>query len=292
MSADNNNPNVDEHSGEEFTGHEWDGIAELNTPMPRWWLWIMYASVVWSIGYVILMPAIPGFGESGYTKGKLGFSDRARVTEAVDKMHADRSVFSQKLVGADLETIQSDPDLLRFAMAQGKSLFGDNCETCHGASGRGFPGYPNLNDDIWLWGGSYKDITYTITHGIRSNDDDARLSSMAAYGSDEMLSRDEINDLVGHVEYISGQSATANTKGAALFADNCTSCHGVNGKGTRENGAPDLTDQDWLYGGDTATIQTTIFSGRNGLMPNWNQRLSEDQIAALAVYVHSLGGGE
>ncbi|MBL4870806.1 MAG: cytochrome-c oxidase, cbb3-type subunit III [Robiginitomaculum sp.] len=292
MSADNEEHGkfIDEHSGEESTGHEWDGIAELNTPMPRWWLGIMYASIIWSIIYVILMPGIPLL--NGYTKGTLGFSDRARVTKAVEKMHAERSVFSQKLIGANLETIQSDPDLLRFAMAQGKSLFGDNCETCHGASGRGFPGYPNLNDDIWLWGGSYADIRQTINYGIRADHDDTRLSLMAAYGRDEIFSRTEIGALTDYVINLSTPSDKPNTLGTTLFAENCTSCHGDLGKGTRENGAPDLTDQDWLYGGRRETIQATIFNGRKGLMPNWNERLSQDQIAALSVYVHSLGGGE
>ena len=289
MSADNGKF-VDEHSGEESTGHEWDGIAELNTPMPKWWLGIMYVSIVWSIIYCIFMPGIPLL--NGYTKGTLGFSDRARVTEAVEKMHADRSVFSQKLLGANLETIQSDPDLLRFAMAQGKSLFGDNCETCHGASGRGFVGYPNLNDDIWLWGGSYNDIRQTINYGIRSDHDDTRLSSMMAYGDDEFLTSTEIDVLTNHVMSLSGQGGQVNASSAELFADNCASCHGDNGKGTRENGAPNLTDADWLYGGDREDVRATIFSGRNGLMPNWNERLSQDQIAALSVYVHSLGGGE
>ncbi len=288
--SDDNNTEVDEHSGEAFTGHEWDGIAELNTPMPRWWLGIMYVSIIWSIIYCIFMPAIPLI--KGYTKGTLGFSDRARVTRAVEKMHGERSVYSQKLIGANLETIQSDPDLLRFAMAQGKSLFGDNCETCHGTSGRGFPGYPNLNDDIWLWGGSYNDIRQTINYGIRSDHDDTRISLMAAYGTDEVFTRDEINTVTDYVLGLSTGATQSNTHGATLFAENCTSCHGDQGKGTRENGAPDLTDQDWLYGGTRETVQATIFAGRNGIMPNWNERLSPDQIAALAVYVHSLGGGE
>lgn len=280
---------IDEISGTETTGHEWDGIEELNTPMPRWWLGIMFATIVWSIGYVILMPAIPLL--HGYSKGTLGFSDRARVSEAVSKMHADRSVQSQQLVGADLETIQADPDLMRFAMAQGKSLFGDNCETCHGARGRGFIGYPNLNDDIWLWGGSYADIRQTITYGIRADHDETRLSSMVAYGRDEFLSSGEIDDLVQFVLGLSDPT-TQNTRGAALFTQNCVSCHGAEGRGTRENGAPDLTDADWLYGGDPASIRATLFNGREGMMPNWNERLGADQIAALSIYVHSLGGGE
>ncbi|PHR92848.1 MAG: cytochrome-c oxidase, cbb3-type subunit III [Robiginitomaculum sp.] len=280
---------IDEYSGTETTGHEWDGIEELNTPMPRWWLGIMFVSIIWSIGYVILMPAFPLL--HGYSKGILGFSDRVRVSEAVSKMHADRSVQSQQLVGADFETIRADPNLMRFAMAQGKSLFGDNCETCHGARGRGFTGYPNLNDDIWLWGGSYEDIRQTITYGIRADHDETRLSSMVAYGRDEFLSSGEIDDLVQFVLSLSDPT-TQNTRGAALFTQNCVSCHGAEGRGTRENGAPDLTDADWLYGGDPASVRTTLFNGREGVMPNWNERLGADQIAALSIYVHSLGGGE
>lgn len=294
MSSDNNE--IDELSGTEFTGHEWDGIQELNTPMPRWWLGIMFISVIWSIGYVILMPGIPLL--NGYTKGVLGFSDRDRVNTAMEEVYAERSVQAQQLVGADLETIQNDPDLLRFALDQGEAVFGDNCETCHGARGRGFVGYPNLNDDIWLWGGSYEDIRATITHGIRSDHDETRLSTMAAYGRDEFLTGSEIDTLVDYVLNLSGQSTSTHsstsehTSGATLFAQNCVSCHGAQGRGTRENGAPDLTDTDWLYGGDAASIRETLYNGRQGMMPNWNERLTADQIAALSVYVHSLGGGE
>lgn len=282
---------VDEHTGTQTTSHEWDEIQELDTPMPRWWINIMYLTIIWAVGYMIVMPAIPLL--NGYTKGIIGFSDRTRVAVAVEKMHADRSADSVKLVGASIEFIQNDPDLLRFATQQGRTLFGDNCETCHGRRGQGVPGYPNLNDDIWIWGGSFADIEQTINYGIRANHDDTRLGSMAAYGRDELLEPAQIDDLVQHVLNISGQQNAAAGRGAALFAENCASCHGVEGKGTRENGAPNLTDTDWLYGGTAATIRETIFNGRAGLMPNWNERLSEAQIAALSVYVHSdLGGGE
>ena len=284
---------VDEHTGTETTSHEWDEIQELDTPMPRWWINIMYMTVVWAIGYMILMPAIPLL--NGYTKGLLNFSDRTRVAVAVEKMHEDRSVNSEKLVGASIATIQNDPDLLRFATQQGRTLFGDNCETCHGRRGQGVPGYPNLNDDIWIWGGSFDDIKQTINYGIRAEHDDTRFGSMAAYGRDELLEPAQIDDLVQHVLKISGQQsdAAAATRGAGLFAENCASCHGDAGKGTRENGAPDLTDTDWLYGGTVEILHETIFNGREGLMPNWDTRLSAAQITALSVYVHSdLGGGE
>jgi len=284
---------IDEHTGTETTRHEWDEIQELDTPMPRWWIGIFYLCIIWAIGYMIVMPAIPLL--NGYTKGMIGFSDRARVAVAVEKMHADRSISSEKLVGASIATIQNDPDLLRFAVEQGKTLFGDNCETCHGRRGQGVPGYPNLNDDIWIWGGSFTEIEETILYGIRADHDDTRFGSMAAYGRDELLEPAQIDDLVQHVLNISGQQSdsAAAVRGASLFAENCASCHGDQGKGTRENGAPDLTDTDWLFGGTPAIIRESIYAGRAGVMPNWDTRLSESQIAAISVYVHSdLGGGE
>ncbi len=285
--------NIDEHTGTATTSHEWDEIEELDTPMPKWWIGIFYICIAWAVGYAILMPAIPLL--NGYSKGVFGFSDRARVAVAVEKMHAERLVNSEKLVGASIGTIQNDSDLLRFATEQGKALFGDNCETCHGRRGQGVPGYPNLNDDIWIWGGSFDDIKQTINYGIRAEHDETRFGSMAAFGRYELLEPGQIDDLVQHVLRISGQQsdAAAAARGANLFAENCTSCHGDTGKGTRENGAPNLTDTDWLYGGTAAIIRETIFNGREGLMPNWDTRLSASQIAAISVYVHSdLGGGE
>ena len=289
------NRKIDPHTGTETTGHEWDGIDELDTPMPRWWLMIFYASIIIGVVYAIFMPAIPALpGMQGYTKGLLGRSDRALVAISMDELQASRSVHAQQLVGANLEQVQSDPELLRFAMSQGKSLFGDNCAICHGEGGQGFPGYPNLNDDIWIWGGSYADIRQTVTYGIRAEHDDARIGAMMAYGKDEILEASEIDNLVQYILRISGQNSDADAAalGETSFAENCTSCHGVDGKGTRENGAPNLTDTEWLYGGNAQTIRDTIYNGRNGMMPNWNERLTADQIAALSVYVHSLGGGE
>ena len=292
---------IDEYSGVELTGHEWDGIAELNTPMPRWWLGIFYSSIVIAILYMIFMPAIPALpGMQGYTKGVWGRSDRDIVAEKITQMHADRAVFSEQLKNANLETFNTNDDLLSFALAQGESLFGDNCATCHGSAGQGSTGYPNLNDNFWLWGGHFDEIKQTITHGIRANDDDTHYSIMAAYGKDEILTNAEINDLVQFVLDISSKEGderkptdkAAIARGAALFADNCTACHGEDAQGTRENGAPNLTDYDWLYGGDAKTIRQTITNGRQGLMPNWNQRLTEEQITALTMYVYSKGGGE
>ena len=284
---------IDEHSGTELTTHEWDGIKELNTPLPRWWLGLFFICIVIAMIYAALMPSIPFIHT--YYKGVLHRSDRAAAEQAIVKMHEERAAQSHKLVGATLASIESDPELIRFAAAQGKVLFGDNCETCHGQRGRGNPGYPNLNDDVWLWGGTYADIKQTITHGIRANDDDTRSGDMPAWGKDEMLEPQQIDDVVEYVLQISGQKADASaaSQGQTVFAENCAACHGENAKGNRELGAPDLTDKDWLYGGDKKTIHSSVYNGRHGLMPNWNARLSDDQIAALAYYVHSeLGGGE
>jgi cytochrome c oxidase cbb3-type subunit 3 len=288
---------IDEISGTETTGHEWDGIEELNTPMPRWWLWIFYACIVWAVVYAVIMPAIPALpGMQGYSKGVINYSDRAEVNKAVAAMRADRAVFGEQLKDVRIEDLQKEEnaELFRFAMAAGKSAFGDNCATCHGSGAQGFKGYPNLNDDVWLWGGSFDDIRRTINFGIRSAHDDTRLSLMTAYGRDELLTRDEINDLTQYVLSFTGRAEdlTNIDQGATLFEENCSSCHSSDGTGIREFGAPNLTDQEWLYGSETADIFNTIYNGRQGVMPNWNERLSPEMISALAVYVHSLGGGE
>lgn len=284
-------PSIDEISGTETTGHEWDGIEELNTPMPRWWLWIFYASIVIGIGYAIAMPSIPLL--NSHFKGVLGLSDRALVLEAVDEMRAERSVFATKLNGASLEDIQADSELFRFAMAAGKSAFGDNCATCHGSGAQGFKGYPNLNDDIWLWGGTYEDILQTLTVGIRANHDDTRIGLMQAYGRDGLLTSEQINDLKEYILFFSrrqNDDASAE-RGKIIFAQQCVSCHGDNAMGDQNQGAPNLTDNEWLYGGEPEDIAQTLYGGRQGVMPNWNERLTPETIAALAVYVHSLGGG-
>lgn len=285
---------IDEISGTETTGHEWDGIEELNTPMPRWWLYIFYASIVWSIIYVILMPAIPGLpGVGDHTKGVLGKSDRADVIADLASLNESRSGMMSRLTNASLEDVQADEQLFTYALAAGKSAFGDNCATCHGSGAQGFKGYPNLNDDVWLWGGTFEDIRTTLNVGIRSTHEDTRLSLMQAYGNG-FLTPEEIDDLVQHVLVLSGQDADrdAAIRGEVLYDIHCTSCHGDEGKGDQTQGAPNLTDAVWLYGGEAADIQQTLTYGRQGVMPHWDERLSPEMITALAVYVHALGGGE
>lgn len=283
---------VDQVSGTETTGHEWDGIRELNTPLPRWWLWVFYATIVWSVGYWILYPSWPTL--TGYLQGSLNHSQRADVAVAMKELKAERSKLAQQLSGSSLQQIEADPNLFQFAREAGKSAFGDNCATCHGSGGQGIKGYPNLNDDVWLWGGTLDDIKHTLTVGIRSTHPDTRQSQMPAFGKDEILKATEISDLTEYVLHMSGQKAnqTAVQRATQLWTDNCASCHGDDGKGKREFGAPNLTDKEWLYGGTKADIQAQIVNPKNGVMPNWGSRLDPMTIDALAVYVHSLGGGE
>lgn len=274
------------------TGHEWDGIEELNTPLPRWWVWTLWATVAWSIGYWILMPAWPTFW--GYTKGMLGIASRGEVASELAAAKAARADVSERFLAASLEQILGDQDLLDFAMASGRAAFGDNCATCHGAGAQGSPGFPNLNDDSWLWGGRLEDIHYTISYGIRSTHDDTRSNAMPAFGRDEILDEAQIADLTQFVVSLSGAASDteAAERGRPLFAENCAACHGEEGRGNSELGAPDLSDAIWLYGGEPEAIARSIHTGRGGVMPAWTTRLDPVTIKALAVYVHSRGGGQ
>ncbi|KCZ93401.1 cytochrome-c oxidase, cbb3-type subunit III [Hyphomonas johnsonii] len=287
---------VDEHSGIETTGHSWDGISELNNPLPRWWLIVWYISIGIAVIYMILMPAIPALpGLGTNTPGIRNASDRDNVAVAMAELNVERSVSSNALLGASLEEIQTDRDLQQFALAMGESLFGDNCATCHGAGGRGAKGYPVLADDVWLWDGTLDGIETTLRHGIRHEGDDAtRFSAMPRFGRDKLLTSQQIDDLTEYVLNFSGRSddTEAVNRAAPLWSVQCSSCHGENGMGDRTLGAPNLTDTDWLYGGQRDDIYSTIYNARNSHMPAWGDRLDDASIKALAVYVHSLGGGE
>lgn len=283
---------VDEISGTETTGHEWDGIKELDTPMPRWWLGLYWACIIWAIGYWVVYPAWPGI--TSYTHGILNHSQRDDVTANVAALKAARATREAALAKASLADIQKNPELLQFAMAQGKTAFGDNCVPCHGAGGQGAHGYPNLNDDVWLWGGKLSDIEHTITVGVRSTSPETRQSQMPAFGRDGVLKPAQVDDLVEYVVHISGRPANARAvqRATALFADNCAACHGPDGKGNRSMGAPNLTDNEWEYGPTREDIHDQIWNGHGGVMPTWGGRLSPEEIKALAIYVHNLGGGE
>jgi cytochrome c oxidase cbb3-type subunit 3 len=284
------------------TGHQWDGIEELNNPLPRWWLWTFYLCILFAIGYAIAYPAWPLLTRA--TPGLLGYSSRAEVAADIKKFDDANAPMKAKLVAADMATINQDPSLKQFAMSAGAAIFRTNCAQCHGAGAAGVKGkgYPNLLDNDWLWGGDLDAILTTVTHGIRNTTDpDARLSEMPKFGTDELLSKEEIGQVVEYVLQISGQEhdAALATAGVQIFADNCAACHGDDAKGNRDLGAPNLTDAIWLYGSERETITTTVSKARYGVMPAWGfapedgtARLTEDQVRAVAIYVHALGGGE
>jgi cytochrome c oxidase cbb3-type subunit 3 len=283
---------VDAVTGIETTGHEWDGIRELNKPLPKWWLITFYATIVWAIGYWVVYPAWPTL--DGYTTGLFGYSQRSVVSQDVAAARAAQAPFRDRLAATPLDRIKGDSELLRFAMTEGAAAFQANCAACHGRGAQGFIGYPNLNDDEWLWGGTIAEIHKTISFGIRSEDKDTRASQMPRFGLDRLLPEAQISDVAEHVLSLSKQETdvAAAARGAKVYADQCASCHADNGKGSREQGAPDLTDAIWLYGGTKPAIVESIRTGRGGMMPAWAGRLDPVTIKSLTVYVHSLGGGK
>lgn len=283
---------IDEATGTETTGHEWDGIQELNTPLPRWWLQIFYATVVFSVIYVIAYPAIPLINSA--TKGVLGHSTRGDVAAEIAEHQASQAQYVDAIAAADFETIRADANLLNFATKAGASAFSVNCSQCHGSGAQGAPGYPNLNDDAWIWGGGVDEIYHTIKHGVRNADsDDARIAEMPAFGADEILSKPEIADTTQYVLSLSGldHDAEAAARGAEAFADNCAACHGDAGEGIQEVGAPRLNDAIWLFGGTAAQVSAQISRPAHGVMPAWGLRLDDATVKSLAIYVHNLGGG-
>ncbi|MEO5806723.1 cytochrome-c oxidase, cbb3-type subunit III [Devosia sp.] len=292
MTPDHGNKPVDELSGVETTGHEWDGIKELNNPLPRWWLWTFYGCIAIALIYSVLYPAWPLLTSA--TPGVLGYSSRADLEKEMSDVGAAQQATVQRIAALPLQEIAADPDLSRFATVSGASTFKVNCSQCHGTGAEGAAGYPNLNDDAWIWGGTLDDIYTTISHGARSpTDPDTRFNLMPNFGSDGILDPQAIQSVAGYVASLSGLEGGADTpEGRQLFADNCAACHGPTGKGMRENGAPDLSDQIWLYQGSLAAIEQQIGKPRHGVMPAWTGKLSDTRIKELAVYVHGLGGGQ
>ncbi|CRK74977.1 cytochrome-c oxidase, cbb3-type subunit III [Nereida ignava] len=282
---------VDDATGVETTGHSWDGISELNNPLPRWWLWTLYATIIWGIAYTIAYPAWPMI--SGATEGMLGYSTRGEVATQIAEHEAKNEDLVAQLVAADLETLPPSDDLHRYAVSRGGAVFRANCSQCHGSGAAGAVGYPNLLDDDWLWGGDITNIAATVAHGIRNEtDDDARWSEMPAF--DEILEDAEIAAVVEHVISLSSpdHDASITDQGAAIFEENCSACHGDAALGNRDIGAPNLADAIWLYGGDRSALEHSVRNARFGQMPAWGQRLSEADVRAVSVYVHALGGGE
>lgn len=283
-----NETRVDQPTGTEFVGHEWDGIEELNTPLPRWWLWTFYATIVFAIVYTILYPAWPMINQA--TEGTLGWTSRGQLSEEMKTADLARQSFREQLAAIDVVKLQDNPELMQQAVAGGAAAFKVNCVQCHGAGAAGSPGYPNLNDDEWLWGGDLKAIEYTLNHGIRwEGSDETRISLMP--GFDGIFDRTQIDALAGHVLSFTGRGQSSPV-GAQLYADNCVACHQADGSGSREIGAPALNDAIWLYGSEAADVRAQIRRPKHGVMPGWKDRLDPVTIKMLAAYVHSRGGGE
>ena len=283
---------IDELSGTETTGHEWDGIKELNTPLPRWWLWTFYATIVWAVGYAIAYPAVPMVSEA--TKGVLGWSSRAELDKSLDAAQLAQAGMIERIAQTDVAGIIADTEMERFARSAGSSLFKVNCSQCHGSGAAGSVGYPNLNDDEWLWGGTPEAIYTTISHGIRFEDDEnTRFSQMPVF-SDGILNREEIFEVAGYVASLSDMETEypVTAAGATLFADNCASCHGPQGAGMTDVGAPPLNNAIWHYEKSPEAIVAQISAPRHGVMPAWQQKLGDVAVKELAVYVHGLGGGQ
>lgn len=286
-------------SGVETTGHEWDGLRELNNPLPKWWLYIFYVCIAWSLVYYVLYPAWP-LGKS-YTKGMLGYSQREEVVQKVAEGKKAQEKYLTAIAATSVEDIQKNKDLLAFAMAGGRSYFNENCAACHGAGGQGAKGFPTLADDVWLWGGTTADIYKTIQHGIRADDADTRGTvgtGMTAFGKDGILNKEQIGQVAEYVLSLNKRStdAAAAEKGKAVYEENCVACHGDKAQGSVaagiDVGAPPLVTANWLYGGDKASLVDTITNGRAGVMPAWAKRLDDATVKSLAVYVHNLGGGK
>jgi len=284
---------IDEFSGVETTGHEWDGIKELNNPLPRWWLWTWYASIAFSIGYVIYYPAIPLV--NSVTQGISGTTSRQIFEAELKAAKAAKAGIRAKIQATSLNDIRKTDELFRFSVAGGKSMYKVHCSQCHGSGAQGAPGYPNLNDDDWLWGGSLDAIYTSIKHGIRNDDyDDARTSEMPKFGVDEIIEPAVIKDIANHVLAISGQEHDAKlaSAGAPAYAESCAACHGDKGKGDPELGAPNLTDAISFYGNTETKLIAQIADPKHGVMPGWGRRLGEVSVKQLTIYIHSLGGGQ
>jgi cytochrome c oxidase cbb3-type subunit 3 len=286
--------NDDSITGQTTTGHEWDGIKELNTPLPRWWLWTFYVCIVFAVVYWVLYPAWPMV--SSFSHGVLGFSSRGQVALDLEAIQAQRAQTEAGLDKASVQEIVADKKLLTLALAHGKAAFAEDCAPCHGSGGQGSKGYRNLTNEDWLWGGTLDAIQTTITHGIRDYaDKDTRSSAMPAFGKDGILTAQQIQQVASYVRTLSKLAPETGVDVAAgqkIFADNCAPCHGDDGKGNLAMGSANLTDGVQLYGGDAKDLIQTIAYARNSTMPAWGARLDPVTIKSLTVFVHSLGAGQ
>jgi cytochrome c oxidase cbb3-type subunit III len=272
---------------------EWDGIRKLDMPPPRWWVLTFWACFLFAVLWWVLYPSWPG--TRGYFHGLLGYDQRAVVADQIAAAEAGRAEMLTRIGQVEqLEQVTADTELLQYAVTAGGVAFANNCAPCHGLGGAGQAFFPTLADDDWIWGGTLADIQHTILYGVRSGSGEARDSQMPAFGADQLLTRDQILDVAEYVLSLTGraQDAEAVARGQTVFVESCVACHGEGGVGMRELGAPALNDAIWLYGGGKADIVSQVHSPRHGVMPAFGGRLDNPTINMLAVYVHSLGGGQ
>lgn len=284
---------IDEPTGVETVGHEWDGIEELNNPLPRWWVLSTYLTILFSIGYMVVYPAIPLLDKG--TQGLWGWSSRGQLAAEMEAAVQGRKAAADAIAAVPLDALVKDEKLMPLAIAGGAAAFKQNCVQCHGSGAAGSLGYPNLKDDDWLWGGSIQEIELTLQHGIRAADDPAtRTSLMPSFGKDGILTLAQVGDTTAHVLSLSGKAPNdvAAQRGQMVFAANCAACHGPDAKGMSQLGAPNLTDAVWLYGSQPKQVSASIHKAHAGVMPAWSKKLDAVTIKMLAAYVHSLGGGE
>jgi cytochrome c oxidase cbb3-type subunit 3 len=285
----------DPYTGHMTTGHEWNGIKELNTRVPRAVYFFLAVTATFSVIYWLLMPAWP-LGWS-YTKGLLGIDQREAVTEALQQAAAARAPWTKRIETQSFAEIEADPDLMRDVRETGHRLFGDNCAACHGVNAQGRKGFPNLTGPSWLWGGDPETIAETVRVGINSANKDTRVSQMPAFGRDHILERKDIMNVVAYVRSLSDSTLVtkANTPeiaaGREVFVANCAACHGEDAKGIH-TGAPDLTDRFWIYGGDEQSVFNSVWNGHQGQMPTWEKRLSPVERKILALYLVDLRSHE
>ncbi|MFV0336534.1 MAG: cytochrome-c oxidase, cbb3-type subunit III [Tropicimonas sp.] len=283
--SDDHIQELDPVTGYDTTGHNWNGIKELNTPFPKLVIWALILTFIYSVIAWILLPAWP-LGRD-YTRGLLGLDQGEMAVAGYRDMTAGRQDWMAPFAGEDFAALQADAGLMTRAMPAAHRLYEDNCAACHGASGQGGPGFPALADDVWLWSGEVEEIALTIRHGINANDD-SRYAEMTSFDWMDRPDREALADYVAAMP--AGEADPASPAGE-LFAENCASCHGETGEGGLEVGAPSLTDGFTLYGQDTHTVWETLRDGRLGVMPAWNARLSDAEINLLALYVAGLGDG-
>ncbi|SOC07069.1 cytochrome-c oxidase, cbb3-type subunit III [Stappia indica] len=280
-------------SGRETTGHEWNGIKELDTPVPRGVLMFLIVTHVWAIVWWFLVPSWP-LGTI-YTKGLLDIDQKTTVEARVIEGQRERANWATRLESEPYEAILSDENLMNVVRSSGRQLFGDNCAACHGRDGRGRANYPDLTDDDWLWGGEPALIEETLRVGINTVHPETRIAQMPAFGRDQMLDREQVRSVAAYVyslsqpDYSTPDNLDRIQAGQEVFATTCAACHGENGEGIREVGAPNLADPYWVYGGDLDTIIASVHGGRQGHMPTWDERLTGAEIKTLALYVHDLG---